>query len=220
MPKRKDLKRLIRERMDKTGESYTAARAQILKLSTPADDRLAELGGMSDDAVAAKTGRTWKQWVRELDAFDAISMPHRDIAKRVQSDYEISGWWAQTVTVGYERIRGLREIGQRRDTKTFEASKSKTFPVELARLYSAVADESDRRLWLPDVDLAIRTQTENKSMRISWPDGTSVHIYVYDKGASKSQLVVQHVGLADKADAEGRKQFWTERFASLADVLA
>jgi hypothetical protein len=31
MPRQKDLKRLVRARMRKTGEAYTAARAQILK---------------------------------------------------------------------------------------------------------------------------------------------------------------------------------------------
>ena len=31
MPRQKDLKRLVRTRMRKTGEAYTAARAQILR---------------------------------------------------------------------------------------------------------------------------------------------------------------------------------------------
>src|SRR3954467_11720027 len=31
MPKQKDLKRLVRARMQKTGEAYTAARAQVLR---------------------------------------------------------------------------------------------------------------------------------------------------------------------------------------------
>ena len=35
MPRNKDLKRLVRARMSKTGESYTAARSQILSKSKP-----------------------------------------------------------------------------------------------------------------------------------------------------------------------------------------
>ena len=115
MPLQKDLKRLIRNRMQKTAESYTAARSQILMRNTPPAARFAELAAMSDDAVRAKTGRTWKQWVRELDSVDAIAMSHKEIAKHVYDSYDVSGWWAQTVTVGYERIRGLREIGQKCD---------------------------------------------------------------------------------------------------------
>ena len=34
MPRNKDLKRLVRARMQKTGEAYTAARAHIDKAST------------------------------------------------------------------------------------------------------------------------------------------------------------------------------------------
>jgi hypothetical protein len=54
----------------------------------------------------------------------------------VREKYKIPGWWSQTVAVGYERIKGLRAIGQRMDG-SFEASKSRTFAVPLARLYGA-----------------------------------------------------------------------------------
>jgi hypothetical protein len=219
MPEQKDRKRLVRARMQKTGESYTAARSQILKQSLPSDDaRLAEMAGMSNEAVQAKTGRTWRQWVRELDAIGAVSMQHRDIARRVHEDFGVPGWWTQTVTVGYERLRGLREIGQRRGrggSGTFEASKSKTFPVPVGRLYRAFADAALRERWLPGVEMKVRTSVRDKSMRITWGDGTSVHVYFVAKGPEKSQVAVQHVGLADRADAAARKEFWTERLKAL-----
>ena len=41
MPRNKDLKRLVRARMRKTGEDYTAARARILEKSAPAPTKLA-----------------------------------------------------------------------------------------------------------------------------------------------------------------------------------
>jgi hypothetical protein len=43
MPTGKDLKRLVRDRMKKTGESYTAARMQLLK-KKPVAARPAEAG--------------------------------------------------------------------------------------------------------------------------------------------------------------------------------
>ncbi len=59
----KDLKRIIRARMKKTGESHTAARAQVVrKKQRPADRNTpvdyAQTAGMSDQAVEAKTGHT------------------------------------------------------------------------------------------------------------------------------------------------------------------
>jgi len=66
------------------------------------------------------------------------------------------------VTVGYERIRGLRDIGQRR-SGTCEASKSKTLPVPIAELYRAFSDGRMRRRWLPGVELTVRTAVPEKA---------------------------------------------------------
>lgn len=111
MPTQKDLKRRVRERMDKTGESYTAARTHLLAKRNPPAADYARLGGMSDEAVRKRTGRTWTEWVEVLDAADAVRWPHAKIARHLYEDHEIPGWWAQMVTVGYERIRGLRSCG-------------------------------------------------------------------------------------------------------------
>lgn len=145
MPTNKDLKRLVRRRMQKTGESYTAARVQLVKSSSrpvrpaaPANPTdYAALAGMSDAAVKSATGCTWKAWVEALDYAGAQTWPHREIAEFVQQKFKVPDWWAQTVTVGYERIRGLREIGQRRGG-SYEATKSRTFPVPVTRLYAAL----------------------------------------------------------------------------------
>lgn len=127
MSKQKDLKRLIRSRMKKTGEAYTAARLQLLqKRKTEPASNHAEVAGMSDASVSKATGRTWAQWVGLLDSVQAVEKPHREIAEYVSS-LGTPDWWSQMVTVGYERIRGLRERGQRRGGG-YGASKSRTFP--------------------------------------------------------------------------------------------
>src|SRR5687767_10343667 len=149
MPANKDLKRLVRARMKKTGEAYTAARAQITRPKTqtpsplPAEPSVvpaispkdfAKIAGMSDSAIKAKTGCTWEKWVTSLDYYGAETMTHREIADLVHTKYKVPGWWTQTVTVGYERIKGLRARGQRRDG-SYEASKSRTFDVPVEKLF-------------------------------------------------------------------------------------
>ena len=220
MPKSKDLKRLTRSRMQKTGESYTTARAHLIdkKNRPPRKQDLAALAGMSDDAVRAKTGCTWESWVRCLDAKGAGSMPHREIAKYIRDNFEISGWWAQTVTVGYERIRGRREIGQS-CAGTFQASKSKTLGVPIAKLYRAFSTARTRNRWLPDTKLAVRKKTPEESIRMTWEDGSSVEVYFTAKGDKKSQVAIQHRKLATKSDVTKMKKFWGERFGVLAEVL-
>jgi uncharacterized protein YndB with AHSA1/START domain len=225
MPTNKDFKRLVRGRMQKTGEAYTTARAQLLKqkssravASAPAAPDYARLAGRSDAILKEKTGCDWERWVKALDRAKAYTWPHREIAKYVMEKYRIPGWWAQTVTVGYERIKGLRAVGQRRDG-SFEANKSKTFAVPLARLYGAFHNSRIRGRWLAGIDLKVRTATREKSMRISWPDHTSVVVGFTRIGAGKSQVAVQHEKLPDKAAATRMKQYWGERFNALNELL-
>src|ERR1051325_3590682 len=106
MPKQKDLKRVVRTRRRKTGESYTSARVHVLgkrdgaakkpaaavKKAAPAKARVtraakpspkaktdyAGLAGVSDEAMAAKTGGPWEKWVNHLDSFGAPDKPHRE----------------------------------------------------------------------------------------------------------------------------------------------
>jgi hypothetical protein len=230
MPKDKDLKRLVRRRMAKTGESYTAARGNIMKEETRSgdDSSLPEvpflpddhetLAGMSDAAVRNATGKDWLEWTRTLDAADAVTMTHRDIAAHLHDDLDVPAWWAQMVTVGYERLRGLREPGQRRGGG-YDVNKSKTMPVPVADLYRAFDDEALRDRWLPDVALTIRSSTVNKSMRIRMPDDTPLDVYFTAKGEAKSTVSLQHRRLPDKRAADEGKVYWGGRLAALAELL-
>ena len=236
MPRNKDLKRLVRARMSKTGESYTAARAKVIARSTTerksgsvADVRAsappaapvdyAAVAGFSDAAIKARTGCTWDRWVFALDHYHADKMSHGEIAALVASKYKIDGWWAQAVTVGYERIKGLRAIGQRRDG-TYEANKSRTFNVPVTMLFDALRNTRTRRRWLDGRIGKVRTATPAKSMRLDGEDHSIVAVGFMSKGRSKSAVAVQHTKLRDRDTANRLKQYWSERFEALADVLA
>lgn len=65
----------------------------------------------------------------------------------------------------------------------------------------------------------MRKATKNKSMRITWEDGTSVELWFTAKGKAKSQVAVSHRKLPDNATAARLKEYWAERLAALADVL-
>jgi len=215
MPIQKDLKRLIRSRMKKTGEAYTAARLQLIKKKETPD--YAKLAGMSDASVSKATGRTWVQWVGQLDSIQAAEKPHREIVKHVSS-LGIPDWWSQMVTVGYERVRGLRERGQRRGGG-YEASKSRTFPVSVEVLFDAWANARKRKKWLP-VKLAVRSATPHKYMRIRWSDDTPVQVGFLAKGGQKSSVAIQHEKLPSKSAAEEMKKTWSEQFDRLGEFLA
>lgn len=217
MPKNKDFKRLVRTRQKKTGESYTSARRQILRKKNIPRRDFAAIAGMSDEAVARKTRREWSEWVAFLDQRKAYSWPHREIARTLQEELSLPAWWAQTVTVGYERIKGLRAKNQRSGGR-FEISKSMTLPVALETLYGAF-QAAKRRRWLGDFELELRQAKRLRSMRARCPDGTPLQIHFFDKGPGKSQVQLQHGGLHSKKKAEQMRAFWSERLKALARSL-
>ena len=248
MPRNKDLKRLVRTRMQKTGEAYTTARAQIMKKPRPATTArgaiteapptvssesaahavpaavvapsdYAKIAGMSDDVVKEKTGCTWERWVYALDRHHASDLSHREIAALVNEKYKVGPWWGQMVTVGYERIKGLRERGQRR-SGTYEAGKSRTYNVPVTTLFDAWADARRRKRWMNGAKVKVRTATAPKSMRLAWDDGTVVVVGFLAKGPSKSTVAVTHEKLPDKETANRLKEYWAERLDSLSAVLA
>ena len=145
-------------------------------------------------------------------------MPHRDIVRLVGTKYKVANWWSQMVTVGYERIRGLRARGQRRDG-SYEATKSRTFAVPVATLFDAWANARRRTAWLGE-RVTVRTATAPKSMRLGWSDGSIIAVGFSAKGAAKSSVAVQHAKLPDRDTAERLKQYWTERLKALGDSLS
>jgi len=215
MPKNKDLKRLIRARMEKTGESYTTARLRLLEKSLPTTDEYAELAGMSEDAVVKATGRSWVEWARTLDELDASALEHRDIVTLVH-ERGASEWWSQMVTVAYERFRGLREPGQRRGGG-FDVNKSRTVKVSHGRLFAAWEPEA-REAWL-DVPLEDSTVSPPNSRRMKLPTGDTVALWFTEKGPEKCSVSVQVGGFPDKEAAEAARAEWHGRLDRLVEWL-
>src|SRR4051812_37814178 len=231
MPRQKDLKRLVRARMKKTGEAYTTARSQILKkpkskpsarvvaaLHSARKQDYAALAGMSDASIKAKTGCDWEKWVKSLDYYGADKMPHGKIVELVSKKYKVADWWSQTVTVGYERIKGLRARGQRRDG-SYEATKSRTFEVPVTKLFDAFANDRTRKRWLNDAKVRVRTATKPKSMRLDWNDSI-IAVGFMSKPNGKSSVAVQRAKLPTRESANEIKQYWSERLDALGDLLS
>jgi uncharacterized protein YndB with AHSA1/START domain len=174
---------------------------------------------MSDDAVKAKTGKTWAEWFKILDAAGAKKLDHKGIVAILSGQHGLGSWWRQMVTVGYERERGLRVVHQ--NARGFSASASKTIAVPVMKLFDAWNDEKIRRRWLPKSDFEIRKATPGKSMRITWIEGkTNVDVGFFSKGKDKSQVAVQHDKLADAKAVARMKKFWSKALLTLQETLA
>jgi len=217
MTRHRSFKRLVRARMEKTGQSYTAARASLLAAEEPKATEGPALP-MSDETIRSRTGRGWEEWFDLLDEWGAAERPRGEAVRWIGGEHGIEGWGAQAVTITYERARGLRAVGEHPDGFTVTASKTVSVPVE--RLYEAFVDDSLRRRWLPDGELRERISSKPKSARFDWGDGeTRVVVAFIAKGEAKSAAALQHERLSDGQEAERMKAFWRERVAALKEVL-
>jgi hypothetical protein len=220
MTTQKSFKRIVRTRMERTGESYTAARAALLAASDPSSNGTtpAPAFTISDEAIRRRTGRGWEEWLDLLDAWGAADRTHTEIARHVVDEYGVKGWDSQSVTVSYERARGMREVGENSDG--FAVTATKTIAVPVGRLFDAFFDESLRPRWMPDGELGVRTVREAKSARFDWGDGaTRVNVSFEGKGDAKSTVAVSHERLPDADTADRMKAYWRGRVAALKEVL-
>ncbi|MDQ3662960.1 MAG: hypothetical protein M3454_18310 [Actinomycetota bacterium] len=215
MTEDKARKRSIRTRMAKTGESYTAARRHVVK---PAQETIARESvdlGKSDESILRGSGKAWEEWFSILDAWGAQERTHTEIARYVNEQHEVSGWWAQTVTVGYERGRGMRGVNER--ASGYYVGVSKTIPVGVNELFDEFTNARKRNRWLEPGTLRTRTSQPGKSARFDFRDGEGrVHVYFSSKGKSKATVHVDHERLSDAGAVAEMRAFWKERLAELS----
>src|SRR5215207_1086147 len=244
MTKDKARKQAVRARMAKTGERYSTARHYLLDLhlqeqaytdgvgdsatlsheaalhrtETALPPRAAE-PGVSDAAVQRATGKSWDEWFALRDAWQGKTHNHTEIARHVHQTYGIDGWWAQSVTVGYERARGMRALHERPDG--FSMNASKTFPVPVERLFAAFVEPDERERWLEGIELRNRTTQPNKSARFDvLPEDGRLAVTFVAKGPEKSAAQLEQERLADAEEVARWKAVWKEQLALLAAYLA
>jgi alkylated DNA nucleotide flippase Atl1/uncharacterized protein YndB with AHSA1/START domain len=183
------------------------------QLGSPESNRI------SDAVVKEKTGKTWAQWFRVLDRAGAEKKTHKEIVAWIRErNPEVNAWWQQMLTTGYEQNRGLRDKHEK--PAGYEISGNRTIAAPVSAVFKAWKDRRVRNRWLPDGEIEIRKATANKSMRITWSDGTSdVSVNFYSKGRGKTQVSVQHGKLTSATKAARMKTFWSGKLDGLKDLL-
>jgi hypothetical protein len=212
-------KRAVRSRMAKTGERYAAARRHVVadtpapEAAEPAPPPTAD-PGVNEASIRRKTGRGWEEWLKILDEWGAPERPHREIARHLVDEHGVPGWWAQWVTVGYERARGLRARHQ--TARGFEVSVSKTLPVTPDVVWPWIAEERGRDAWLEAGRVAVRSQRPERWLRcaIGGEDG-DIRIQLDAKGDDRSVVTVTHSKLAGAEAVAETRIAWRARLGDL-----
>lgn len=174
---------------------------------------------ITDKVVVEKTGKTMAEWFAVLDEKGARRLdPHGiyELIKSIEGLAPLSEWNQGLLSTSYQWDRGLRQRGEKKDG--FEISVSRTVAVPIAELYRSFVDDGIRGEWL-DRDVEITKSTDNKSARVAWGDGTRLSVDFYPKGDAKSQIVVQHLKIANAENAGELKDFWTAALDKLKGIL-
>ncbi len=233
MPTQKTFKHRVRTRMTKTGESYTAARRQLLgKADPPATGAAAapdpkvdpaevvpdDARGVSDASMIRATGHDHAEWFRRLDAWGATTHTHTEIARWLSETEGVPGWWTQSITVAYERARGMRARHEMADG--YSVSVTRTIAAVPATVLEAFTDIGRRAAWLPGAPLTPRPTRAKLTARFDWADPASrLVVTIAAKDDGRSLLAVAHERLPDAATGERMKRDWRAWLDGLKALL-
>jgi len=206
-------KKRVRERMVKTGERYGAARRALLAAAAqPNPSGWAANPQHSDEQVRAKTGKGWNEWVAAIDAGPGRASGHTAIAAWLVGE-GVDAWWAQGVTVGFERITGLRMPGQMPDG-TFTVSRSRVIAMTPAELRALLLDDASRSDLLPDFAVTLLSRPDAKTPRFAFVRGGEtlgqISFATDAASAARTRLTVTHTKLPGHDEGELWKEFWGE----------
>lgn len=175
---------------------------------------------VSDERIRENTGRGWDDWVAVIDAGPSRQASHTTIAAWLVEEHGVDGWWAQGVTVGYERLTGRRLPCQMKDG-TFSVSRSKTLSMGGEEFRERLHDDAARAALLPGLSSVPRSKPTTKAPKFALSDAESgkdlgTLQFRLEPASAGAKLVVTHEKLPHPQAAEKWKQHWGDWLESLA----
>jgi hypothetical protein len=206
-------KKRIRARMAKTGERYGAARRVLIEQA--ASSKSGTRVWVTPPEQPEHTGKSWDEWCDLIESWPEADQGHAAVAARVLAEFDVTGWWGQGITVGWERITGRRLVNQMADG-TFTAAVSRTITIDADALRAMLYDDADRADLFGGMASEMRSRPGVKMPRIRLDVGT-VGIAIEEKANGRATVTVSHEKLTEPADVDQWKPFWTEWLEALDD---
>ncbi len=182
----------------------------------------------SEERVINATGKGWAHWFAVLDKFDCKEKGHKASAKMLESRHKIGPWWAQSITIEYEVVNGIREQTQRSDS-LFGTDVQRSVNATIDKCWELFTTPKGLNSWFnkkTSVDLRVggvytgaggdrctykRIVPKNR-IRMTWEhpkhtQGSLVEIN-FAKTGKKSIVRVSHTKIATKKEREDLKKAW------------
>jgi hypothetical protein len=139
---------------------------------------------MKDEAVKKGTGRSLAEWYAVIQKAGWADASHKQIADFLHERHDVSYWWAQEITVEYEKHIGRRKPGQTQDG-LFQIGVSKTINAPAADVWKVLQSRWGISL-LTDSAVAEGIARDNSSA--SAPDGLGALEFLKGKSVSGIRL--------------------------------
>jgi hypothetical protein len=218
MTNQESLKRRIRERMAKTGERYAAARRVLIEKAAARPRTWASEPDLSNESIRRGTGRDWDEWCEIIDGWPGHDDGHPSIATFVRDENGVDAWWAQAVTVGYERITG-RRLPYEQPDGTFTASRSRTISLDPGVLREMLLAEAGRGDLFPGHQTELRSRRTAKAIRLAIGPGMAV-ISLASATGVRTKVSVAHEMLPSVDAVEEWKFYWAEWLEAIDPTAA
>jgi hypothetical protein len=176
---------------------------------------------ISKKSVLKGTGRSWSDWFNLLDGLGANDWSHKEIARALHQDHDVSGWWAQTITVEYERRIGRREIGQN-CRGNFQGAASKTLTGSMNQIFLQWQNYMKNKKEVNGISFKEEPQMtispKWRYWRVKLEDESKVSVIINQKDKDKVKLAVNHENLANAESVSKWKPFWKSRLQEFSQI--
>jgi hypothetical protein len=183
----------------------------------PARKSIKEAAGVSTDAVARRTGKSWDDWFEVLDSAGAATLDQRGVIAILAQKHGIGPWWQQMIAVGYESLRAKSDKPPAVDG--FHINSSCTLDAPLPRVFRLWNDAGERARWLADDRFVVRGATADKVIRARWGKGTSHVAVSFAEKSGRTEVSVEHHQIESRGAAEQMKAYWAKKLGLLDQAL-
>jgi len=199
---------------------------------------------VSSRSLREATGRGWQGWLESLDDAGAMDWDHKQIVAHIDRDHpEVSSWWRQSITVGYEQARGKRVVGETADTG-FQIGVQRSVAGTVTQAWELITSRPE--LWLgegPSVSFIpgaryqvaagdgastvsgqVRVVKPGHRVRLTWqPEGWStpatVQLTVSQSGSGRTAVHAHLDKLPDSEAREAMRTRWRDALERIAVAL-
>jgi uncharacterized protein YndB with AHSA1/START domain len=202
-----------------------------------------KINNVSSEAVKKATGKSWNEWLEQIDEAGGKKLSHKEIVAYLKSHFKISGWWQQMVAVGYEHARGKRVVGETADSG-FQMGAQKMIPVPKKKLWDFMTSKEGLKLWIGETNnfelkkgSTFETKTGTTGEIRSFKDEDKIRLTLTPKGMNhqttlqvslfcprntraKTNLRFHHEKLPSSKEREEMKRHWKKVLSEIAQKTA